>query len=100
MKLSLALLEDTEKNKGDKLNIEKAIKRLNRPLLIAHGDQDTSVPFNEANDLYSWSNKELTSFLEVPSVGHTFDVVHPFAGSNPKFDLLLEKTNSFFYKYL
>jgi len=32
MKLSLALLEDIEKNKDDRLNIEKAIKGLNRLL--------------------------------------------------------------------
>ena len=100
MKLSLALLEDVEKNKHDKLNIEKAIKELNRPLFIAHGDQDTSVSFKEAKDLYSWANKELTSFLEIPASGHTFDTVHPFTESNPKFELLLNRTNSFFNKYL
>ena len=100
MKLSLALLEDIEKNKDDRLNIEKAIKGLNRPLFIAHGDQDISVPFREAKDLYEWANKDITSFLEIPATGHTFDAVHPFTGSNPKFDLLLDKTNSFFNKYL
>jgi uncharacterized protein len=100
MKLSLALLEDVEKNKHDKLSIEKAIKELNRPLLIAHGDQDTSVSFKEAKDLYSWSNKDLTSFLEIPDAGHTFDTVHPFTVSNTKFELLLNRTNSFFNKYL
>lgn len=100
MKLSLALLEDIEKNKDDRLNIEKAIKGLNRPLFIAHGDQDISVPFREARDLYGWANKDITSFLEIPATGHTFDAVHPFTGSNPKFDLLLDKTNSFFNKYL
>ena len=100
MKLSLALLEDVEKNKHDTLNIEKAIKELNRPLFIAHGDQDTSVSFKEAKDLYSWANKELTSFLEIPAAGYTFDTVHPFTESNPKFELLLNRTNSFFNKYL
>lgn len=100
MKLNLALLEDIEKNKDDKLNIKKAIKRLNKPLFIAHGDQDTSVQFSEAKDLYGWANKEMTSFLEVPAAGHTFNAVHPFTGSNPKFEMLLDKTNSFFNKYL
>ena len=69
MKLSLALLEDIEKNKDDRLNIEKAIKGLNRPLFIAHGDQDISVPFREAKDLYGWANKDITSFLEIPATG-------------------------------
>ncbi|MCK7520789.1 MAG: alpha/beta hydrolase [Ignavibacteriales bacterium] len=96
MKLSLALLEDVEKNKHDTLNIEKAIKELNRPLFIAHGDQDTSVSFKEAKDLYSWANKDFTSFLEIPDAGHTFNAIHPFTESNPKFELLLSRTNSFF----
>jgi len=100
MKLNLDLLQDIENNKNDKLSIEKATKYLNRRLLIAHGDKDTSVPFSEAKDLYSWANNELTSFCEIPGVGHTFDVVHPFSGSNPKFEMLLEKTNSFFNNYL
>lgn len=100
MKLNLDLLEDIEKNKSDKLNIEKSVKNLRIPLFIAHGDQDVSVPFTEAKELYNWSDKELTHFLEIPAVGHTFDIVHPFEGSNPKFEMLLEETNSFFNKYL
>ena len=100
MRMNSTLLEDIEENKLDKLNIKTAIKKLNKPLFIAHGDQDTSVPFYEAKDIYNWANKELTYFLEVPSTGHTFDAAHPFNGSNPKFELLLEKTNTFFNKNL
>jgi uncharacterized protein len=100
MKLNLDLLEDIEKNKNEKLNIEKSVKNLKIPLLIAHGDEDTSVPFREAKDLYKWSNKKLSHFLGLPKTGHTFDVIHPFEGSNPKFEMLLEETNSFFNKYL
>jgi len=100
MILNLDLLEDIEKNKNDKLNIEKSVKNLKIPLFIAHGDQDTSVPFREAKDLYNWSNKELSHFLRLPKTEHTFDIVHPFGGSNSKFEMLLEETNSFFNKYL
>ena len=100
MKLGIELLNDIEENKHYSLNIKKAVRNLNKPLLIAHGDQDTSVPFVEAEEIYSWADKDLTTFLEIPAAGHTFDVVHPFNGSNPKFDLLLTKTNSFFQKYL
>ncbi len=100
MRMNSTLLEDIEENKDKKLNIKKAIKNLNKPLFIAHGDQDTSVPFNEAKDIYDWANKELTYFLEVPYSGHTFNAAHPFNGSNPKFELLLEKTNTFFIKNL
>ncbi len=100
MKLGIELLNDIEANKHDLLSIEKAVRNLNKPLFIAHGDQDTSVPFVEAEEIYSWADKDLTTFLEIPAAGHTFDVAHPFNGSNSKFDLLLTKTNSFFQKYL
>ena len=34
MKLNLDLLKDIEKNKDDKLNIEKSVKNFNKPLLM------------------------------------------------------------------
>jgi len=100
MRLNVSLLEDIEKNKDNSLNIEKAIKRLNRPLLIAQGEQDFTVPIEEAEQLYEWSNKDMTEIFKIPSTGHTFDIKHPFEGTNPKFDMLLNKTEKFFNNYL
>lgn len=96
MKLNISLLDDIERNKEDLLNIEKAVKNLDRPLLIAHGDQDLAVKIEEAEELYSWADKRKTEFFKLYGTGHTFDVVHPFAGSTPKFEKLLEKTLNFF----
>ena len=100
MRLNVALLEDLEKNKDDLLNIEKSVKELNRPLLIVHGEQDLAVPVKEGERLYKMSNKELTEFVKIPATGHTFDVVHPFKGSNPKFEKVLNSTLEFFNKNL
>ena len=96
MRLNIDLLNDIEQNSNDSLNIENAIKFLDRPLLIAHGDQDLTVQINEAEQLYNWSDKSKTEFYKIFGAGHTFDVVHPFAGTNLKFDKLLEKTSNFF----
>ena len=96
MKLNLSLLEDIENNKDDYLNLEKAVKELNRPLFIAHGEQDLAVPIVEAELLNSWANKEKTFFYKIPAAGHTFDMKHPFTGTNKKFDDLLIKTEHFF----
>ncbi len=96
MKLNIALLNDIEKNKEGTLNIEKAIKNFNRPLFIAHSDQDLAVPIKEAEQIYNWSNKELTEFFKVPESGHTFNIKHPFEGSNPKFEELLNRTKKFY----
>ncbi|MFN3693732.1 MAG: alpha/beta hydrolase family protein [Ignavibacterium sp.] len=100
MRMNVSLLEDIESNKNSSLNIENAVKNLNKPLLIIHGEQDLTVPIDEGKLLYEYSDKELTEFVIIPSAGHTFDIVHPFETSNHKFDRVLEKTLTFFKKYL
>lgn len=100
MRLNVSLLEDIEKNKEDLLNLEKAARNLNKPFLIIHGEQDLSVPIKEGEQIYNWSNKELTEFYKIKASGHTFDITHPFEGSNPKFDSVLEKTFTFFKQHL
>lgn len=98
MRLNFSLIEDLEKNNDGLLNLENATKNLNKPLLILHGEQDLAVPIKEAEQIYNWSNKEITEFHKVSATGHTFDVTHPFEGSNPKLDFVLEKTMKFFNK--
>ncbi len=96
MSLNLSLLEDIEKHSGDLLNIEKAVRNLKRPLFIAQGEQDLAVSPKEAKQIYEWSDKSKTKLYLIPSTGHTFDIKHPFDGSNDKFDNLLKKTSEFF----
>jgi len=96
MKLNVCLLEDIEKNGESYLNIEKSVKNLNKPFLIAHGKQDLAVPFEEAEKIFEWAGKKNTEFYSIDSTGHTFDIQHPFKGSNQKFDALLNKTSEFF----
>lgn len=99
MRLNKTLLEDIELNIHDKLNLEKALKNLSVPYLIIHGDQDLSVPFKEAELLFKWSDKTLTQLIKIPHSGHTFNVKHPFEGSNQILETVLEYTNSFFNNY-
>jgi dienelactone hydrolase len=99
MKLNLSLLDDLEKNK-DKLNITKAVRELKRPLLIVHGEQDLAVPVEEAKQLYSLADKDLSELYIVASAGHTFNIKHPFEGTNEKFESILEKTFQFFNQNL
>ncbi len=98
MRLNRVLLDDLENNSHDLLNIEKALQRLNKPYLIVHGDQDLAVPISEAESIYSWSNKATTEFYKISGTGHTFGCVHPFEGTNDKFEYLLSSTLSFFDK--
>lgn len=100
MRLNVSLLDDIEINKDDRLNIAKAVRKLNKPLLMIHGEQDLSVPLKEAENIYNWSNKDLTEFHKIKATGHTFDITHPFESSNRKFDFVLDKTLNFFNKNL
>ncbi|TSA30355.1 MAG: alpha/beta fold hydrolase [Ignavibacteriales bacterium] len=100
MRLDIELLNDIENNSNSSLNIENAVKNLNIPLLIAHGEQDLAVPIAEAEQLYKWSDKSRTEFYKLFSTGHTFDIVHPFNGTSEKFDKLLDKTTNFFVNHL
>ena len=96
MRLNLSLLEDIEKNGDTTLNIKRAVADLKRPLLLVHGEQDLAVPIVEGEQLFNWSDKTLTEFQKIPAAGHTFDIKHPFEGSNPKFDKVINLTIDFF----
>lgn len=100
MRLNVSFLDDIEKNASGSLNLEKSVRNLNCPLFIAHGDQDLAVPIIEAEQIYEWSDKEKTEFYRIFGTGHTFDINHPFNGTNEKFEKLLRKTNEFFKRNL
>jgi len=100
MKLNLPILEDVESNKHTTLNVESAIKNLNKPLLIVHGTEDLTVSIEEAELLYQWSDKNLTKFIKVEHCGHTFNIQHPFTNSNKYFDIVLSEVLNFFNKNL
>ncbi len=96
MRLNISLLEDLEKNKNSSLNIEKAVSELKKPLLICHGTEDLAVKLDEAKQLFSWSDKNISELYVIKNTGHTFGSVHPFEGTNEKLEELLNKTDSFF----
>jgi len=100
MRMNYSFLEDIEKYKNSKLNLEAAVRNMNKPLFVAHGDQDLAVPVQEANILYNWSDKSLTELFIIHNTGHTFNAQHPFNGTNDKLEKLLNETNKFFIKHL
>ncbi len=95
MPLNLTLLEDIENN-SDELSIQNAARNLSKPLLIIHSENDLAVPFQEAEQLLEWADKENSELIKIDKAGHTFDIKHPFEGSNSKFETVLDKTEKFF----
>jgi pimeloyl-ACP methyl ester carboxylesterase len=59
MRMNVDSLEDVETNKNGSLSIEKAVKGLNKPLLILHGTEDLTVPVAEGEQIYNWSDKSI-----------------------------------------
>ncbi len=94
MRLNRVLLDDIIENM-DRFDLKKRINEVEAPILIVHGEQDLAVPVEEAYELYQSSNFDKSELLLIEKAGHTFDVVHPFQGSNKKFDLVVERTITF-----
>jgi len=99
MKLNKILLEDYEQNR-ERFNLLNCISKITIPILIVHGEQDLTVPLSEAYQLYEASNKNLTELVVIPAAGHTFNIVHPYTGSNPQFEQVKSRTIDFLIKHL
>ncbi|WP_207422723.1 alpha/beta hydrolase family protein [Desertivirga brevis] len=95
MPLNLALLEDFEHN-SERLNISNAASAIRQPWLIIHGDSDTAVPVEQAQELHRQNNK---SFLRVVNGGdHVFGARHPWTEKilPPVLEEVCEETVNFF----
>lgn len=99
-KMNLRYLEDVEKHKNGKHSFEKSLQNYKNPFLIIHGSEDLTVKKEEAEKIYEWSDKNETDLETVDKAGHTFNCIHPFAGSNPQFEKVLKLTGDFFTKNL
>ncbi|MCO6488835.1 MAG: alpha/beta fold hydrolase [Phaeodactylibacter sp.] len=64
--------------KREALDVEQAIRNLNKPLLIVHGDEDPSVPAEAARQLHAWNPG--SKLLIIPGADHVFGGSHPYEG--------------------
>lgn len=94
MRMNYTLVDDYLKNK-ERLDIQKAVSKINIPFLIIHGMQDLSVDYSNAEDIYSRSNKDLTKLVLLENTGHTFGAVHPFAGTSKALEEVIMLINEF-----
>ena len=67
--------EDFVKNK-ERFNVKKAAENLKIPQLIIHGDADTSVLIDEAENLHKWNPKSEYQIIE--NANHVFNTSHPW----------------------
>lgn len=95
MRMNYDLIDDLERNIS-RLNIQKAIESMNIPVLFVHGMQDITVDYSNGEDLYSRSNKSLTSFKLIENTGHTFGAVHPYEGTTKALEEVVDTLIKFF----
>lgn len=95
--LYYAYYEDVLLN-PERLDVEKAMKGLKIPTMIAHGDADESVPFAFLKKLHTWNPNAYKVVIE--GAGHSFGAYEPYdkAVLPEHAALLIEETVQFFKK--
>ena len=84
MRIDSGYLDDLEANRS-RFDLIAAVQALAVPLLLVHGNEDSSVPADEARELHVAAAGRADLHL-IGAAGHTFGAVHPWAGSTPAFD--------------
>jgi len=95
MRVGVGLLEDLEAH-GEAYEPLEAVRRLRIPSLFLHGTQDESVPAEDAQLLARAAYPGTAKLALLDGAGHTFGAAHPFVGTTPALDRLLEKTLAWF----
>ena len=99
--LGIGFLDDAEERAGD-LDAVAAAARLSCPLLVVHGEDDTSVPPAEGRSLVesAIAAGRAARYSPVAGTQHTFDAVHPFAGPTPALRRAWAEVRAFLETYL
>lgn len=97
MPIHREVLEDIETNR-ERWNLLKRLSNWQHPLLILQGDQDTPRLVEGARHLHQSAPKSTLKIIT--GANHTFGAVHPFQGSTPHLDQVLEETADFFSQIL
>lgn len=92
MPIRSIVLEDMEANQ-ERFNIVERAARLNIPVLLIQGAEDSPRLVNGARKLKGAAPQH--SLIMIAGANHTFGAVHPFQGSTPHLDRALSETLSF-----
>ena len=98
MPLYIQIYNDYIRN-HKKFHIRNAVKMLTKPLFIAHGTLDDTVPHEHAEELLR-TNPEKVQLLSVIKGDHTFGAMHPFAGEYlpDDFQMVVNETINFIFE--
>lgn len=82
----------------EKETIVTAVRTMDKPLLIIHGDNDTSVPLDHARLLHAAAFR--STLTVIPNADHGFNMVHPAVELTEEFGVVLDAIGKFFEQHL
>ncbi len=89
MPLNVALRDDFKSN-AHRLDVLAAAARLRAPWLLVHGEDDATVPVEEARTLAEAARQGALEVLE--GTGHAFEAAHPMGPPPPELKKAVELT--------
>ena len=95
MKLNVSLLKDIENNKK-KLDILNAASNLEIPAMIIHGNNDESVPVEEAKIIFEKMKQFGRDLAIIEGGTHTFGISHPMVANTEQYEEVLDITEHWF----
>lgn len=99
MHISTELLDDIEKNKK-RLDILSAASKIEIPTLIIHGQEDESVPVEEAHSIYNNLHTSSKELMIIEGGTHTFGAGHPLESRPETLEVVFDLTENWFDRYL
>jgi dienelactone hydrolase len=99
MFVDYAYLEDIQANR-ERYSLDLAVSRLTIPYLVVHGTQDESVALEAAHRLHGYAPPGRATLALVDGGTHTFGTRHPFELSSPALDQAIERTVTWFQRWL
>lgn len=93
--MNYTFVEDYLENET-RLDPKKNISKMDKPLFLAHGTEDETLPIEHTRTMYRFVSHSI--MIEVENAGHTFGVTHPHLDPTmpEPLELLAEETAEFF----
>lgn len=79
-----------------RFHMERAVRALEVPVLLVHGEEDHVAPPAEAELLYHWLPKETGRLMMLEKTGHSFGADHPFTATTKELELAVQVSCEFF----
>jgi pimeloyl-ACP methyl ester carboxylesterase len=91
LRVDVVGLEDWEAN-AERFDVRAACARIEAPLLLIHGTDDESVPFESMGVLERAADGGRARTMAIEGTGHTFGISHPMSDSSEAFSTVAEHT--------